>query len=410
MTSIRTLTRQDVRRLAISRQHLDGEKRPSLLSIIRDLGCVQLDPISAVERTQYLVLWSRLRQNFNRDEFEKLLWEDKQLFEYWAHVASIVLTEEFPVHSWFMRKKAAASDPRWMESVPDTKPLQEQIVAELSKNGAVFSRDIDSQLVDPAMAASRWWSGRYVSRVLDYLWTRGLVSVVGRKGKQRMWGMADTWMPDWTPRDEWDDAQVTCFALQKAVRALGVATPQQIKLHYTRHRYPGLKTAVSQLTTEGILEPIKIAENGEFLKGDWYLHAADAPLLESIQSGNWTPKTTLLSPFDNLICDRDRIELLFDFYFRIEIYVPKAKRKYGYYVLPILHGDKLIGRIDPKFERKTGTLHVYNVYAEENAPDDVACVGEIGRSVTDLAQFLGAKVIEWGNVPKKWSKLLEHSL
>jgi uncharacterized protein YcaQ len=112
-----------------------------------------------------------------------------------------------------------------------------------------------------------------------------------------------------------------------------------------------------------------------------------------------------LSPFDNLICDRDRTELLFDFYFRIEIYVPKAKRQYGYYVLPILHGDKLIGRIDPKMDRKTGTLHIYNVYAEENAPDDPVIVQAIGQNIADLAQFLGAKQIEWGNVPEKWSAM-----
>jgi uncharacterized protein YcaQ len=112
-----------------------------------------------------------------------------------------------------------------------------------------------------------------------------------------------------------------------------------------------------------------------------------------------------LSPFDNLICDRDRTELLFDFYFRIEIYVPKAKRQYGYYVLPILHGDKLIGRIDPKMDRKTGTLHVFNVYAEENAPDDPAVAQAIGQNIVDLAQFLEAKQIEWGNVPEKWSAM-----
>ena len=405
MVTNRTLTRQDVRRLAISRQHLDGEKRPSLLTIIRDLGCVQLDPISAVERTQYLVLWSRLRQHFDRDEFEKLLWEDKLLFEYWAHAASIVLTEEFPVHYWFMRKKAVGPDPKWIANVPDITPLREQIIAQMNQNGAVFSREIETDLHDPTLAKSRWWSGRYVNLVFDYMWTRGVATVVGRPGKQRQWGLLDPWLPEWTPRDEWDDEEVTRFAVQKAVRALGVATPQQIKQHYTRWRYPGLETAVSQLTSEGILEPVQITQNGDFLSGNWYLHTTDVPLLESIQSGKWTPQTTLLSPFDNLICDRDRTELLFDFYFRIEIYVPKAKRQYGYYVLPILHGDRLIGRIDPQMDRKTRTLHIYNVYAEEGAPEDKKVVREIGRSIAELAQFLGATAIEWGNIPDGWREL-----
>lgn len=404
MAALRTLTRQDGRRLAISRQHLDGRKRPPMLDVIRDLGCVQLDPISAVERTQFLVLWSRLGQ-FERDEFERLLWKEKQLFEFWAHAASIVLTEEFPVHAWYMRKIAAGSDPKWMVNMPDTTPLREQIIQELRRNGAVFSRDIDSHLFDPAMASSRWWSGRYVSRVLDYLWSRGIVAVVGREGKQRMWGMADAWMPAWTPREEWNDAQVTRYAVQKAVRALGVATLTQIKQHYTRRRYPGLETAVTALVDEGVLEPVQITENGTLLNSSWYLHAADLPLLKTIQAGEWIPKTVLLSPFDNLICDRDRTELLFDFYFRIEIYVPKAKRQYGYYVLPILHGDRLIGRIDPKMDRKTRTLHIYNVYVEDDAPGDEGCVQEIGRTIAGLAQFLGATQIAWGNIPTIWQAL-----
>ncbi len=162
------------------------------------------------------------------------------------------------------------------------------------------------------------------------------------------------------------------------------------------------KTAVlNQLVQEETLSPITVADMGD----DYFLHAKDLPLLRQIQAGDWQPHTTLLSPFDNLICDRDRTEALWDFYFRIEIYVPKAKREYGYYVLPILYGDRLIGRIDPKMDRKTNTLQIDNVYAEPNAPKYKKTVQEIGRAVQSLAKFLGATQIAWGNVPEMWAAL-----
>ena len=122
----------------------------------------------------------------------------------------------------------------------------------------------------------------------------------------------------------------------------------------------------------------------------------------------WQPRTTLLSPFDNLICDRSRTELLFDFKFRIEIYVPKAKRQYGYYVLPILHGDRLIGRIDPKMDRKQGRLTINAVYAEPDAPQTHDVAQAIAGAIQELGCFLGAKEIDYSreNIPAAWQEAL----
>ena len=201
-----------------------------------------------------------------------------------------------------------------------------------------------------------------------------------------------------TPRQLGNDAAVCRFAVQKAVRALGVATSKQIKQHYTRDRYPGLAQTIAQLVQEGILLPVAISNGADPVPGDWMLHRDDLPLLAQIEQGDWQPRTTLLSPFDNLICDRDRTELLFNFYYRIEIYVPPAKRQYGYYVLPILHGDRLIGRIDMNMDRKQGVLAAQTVYAEEGAPDGDGVVTAVRQSVHDLAQFLAANQVVWGTV------------
>ncbi len=401
-----TLTRQDVRRLVISRQHLDGAERPSLMDVIRDLGCVQLDPIRHVERTHLLVLWSRLGQ-FDASELDRLRFEERVLFEYWAHAASLVLTEEWPVHNWYMRHLQNKPDSKWVaENRGVIDPLLEEMVAEF-QNGPKMSRELNLEQ-DPRFD-SRWWSGRYVSILIDYLWSRGVLAVYGRPfNNHRLWGLADSFWPDWTPRETWPDEQVTRFAVQKAVRALGAATPKQIKQHYTRNRYPKLAAVLKKLVKEGVFhEVLVLGENGEPLKGPWYLHNEDVTLLEKIQAGFWHGRTTLLSPFDNLICDRDRTEQLFDFYFRIEIYVPKKKRQYGYYVLPILHQDRLIGRIDADMDRKTNTLHLHNVYAEDGATADETAVAGIGTAVQDLASFLNAEQLAWGKIPEQWSALKE---
>jgi uncharacterized protein len=356
------------------------------------------------------VLWSRLGQ-FDGAELDRLLWQDKKLFEYWAHCASIVLTEEFPVHHWLMQKRAKEKRPNnrflaWLDSNPnELLPMHDFILEHLRAHPGSLSREIKPDSERPNQNPSTWYSNRAVPRMLDYLWSRGVTCIVGRQGKQRQWGLMDAWLPKWAPRELWSNKQVTHFAVQKAVKALGVGTPKQIKNHFTRGRYPQLAQVLNQLVAEGMLEQVDVVDQGELLKGEWYVHTAVLPQLEQIQNQMWQPRTALLSPFDNLICDRDRTELLFDFFFRIEIYVPAAKRQYGYYVLPILHGDRLIGRIDPKMDRKSGVLQVNQVYMEPDAPDDVQTARAIGTQINDLARFLGATAVQFGTVPQAWEEI-----
>ena len=161
---------------------------------------------------------------------------------------------------------------------------------------------------------------------------------------------------------------------------------------------------LNQLVAEGQIERVQVIDDGAVWHGDWYIHADDVPLLNRL-ARDWQPRTTLLSPFDNLICDRARTELLFDFDYRMEIYVPAAKRKYGYYVLPILYGDRLIGRIDPTMDRENARLTINAVYAERDAPQ--AAARAIADAVEDLGAFLGAKEIVCSRrVPPTWKKTL----
>jgi uncharacterized protein YcaQ len=227
--------------------------------------------------------------------------------------------------------------------------------------------------------------------------------VFGRPGNNhRQWGLADDFWPEWTPRESWTDEQVVRFAAQKGIRALGAATEKQIKQHYTRGRYPGLTAVLKKLIKEETLIPIAVTDGERTLPGQYYLHREDAPPLAEIQAGQWRGRTTLLSPFDNLICDRERTEQLFGFHYRIEIYVPAAKRQYGYYVLPILHHDRLIGRIDAAMDRKENCLRLNNLYAEADAPAGATTAAAIAQAAHDLAHFLGAVQLVWGAVPEIW--------
>lgn len=408
--AVRTLTPTTARRMAIARQHLAGP-RPDparMLDVIRDLGCLQLDPTSAVARSHLLVLWSRFG-NYDRALLDKLLWQDRTLFEYWAHAASIVLTEDFPIHADMMhhyRQGESAWSARVGEWIKQNAELRSHILEQLACCGPLSSKDFEDKSIAPWHSMG-WTSGRNISRMLDSLWVEGKILVKERRGNTRYWDIANRCLPDWTPRETLSGREVVRRAAQRAIRALGLARAAHIKQHFTRNRYPELQSVLDELETEGRIQRVKVADGGKSWPGVWYVHVEDLPHLDRLEAGDWQPRTTLLSPFDNLIADRARTRLMFDFEYTIEIYVPKDKRKFGYFVLPILSGDRLIGRIDPLMDRKKGVLNIQAVYAEPDAPGDTETARAIAHTIEDLAAFLGAQSIAYTDrVPDTWKSAL----
>jgi uncharacterized protein YcaQ len=401
------------RRLAITRQRLSGALPTSptsndIAKLVADLGCLQLDPISVVARSHRLVLWSRLGP-FDPTDLASLQWEERRLFEYWAHAASIVPTEDYPIHHATMRRYGKGDSPwarkvrSWLEA---NASLRRHVLTRLRRDGPLRARDIED-ISAVGWRSGGWTTGRNVDRMLTFLWAAGKIAVARRSGQQRWWDMAERWLPSWTPRERLSDRVVVRAAAQRSLRALGVATPAHVEAHFIRGRYPGLQAVLARLRSEGAIVPMQVVDDGQTWPGEWYIHAEDLPLVDRLETGWWTPRTTLLSPFDNLICDRSRTELLFGFRYRVEIYVPKAKRKFGYYVLPILHGDRLIGRVDPVLDRDRGRLIVNRVHAEPEAPSDRGAARAVGQAITDLASYLGADRIDYaGPVPRAWSGVL----
>ena len=415
--AVRSLSIETARRLFVVKQRLAGARAPAdaagLLDIARSIRCFQLDPISAVARSHTLVAFSRLGP-YDLRLWDQLLFQDRTLFEFWAHAASIVLTEDYPIHSVAMRGYVRG-DTGWEQRVRqwmhENQPLHDAIMAEIRAHGPRLSRQLEQEGLHPeGWVSTGWTSGRNVSRMLDFLWMRGEIMVAGRSGGQKVWDLTERCLPDWADRSELDRDEATYRAVQHSVRALGVARPLHIRKHYIRDRYAHFDSVVERLESEGALVRAHVHGHHAGLRGTWYIHADDLPLLDALERGDgWQPRTVLLSPFDNLICDRARTEAMWDYDFRIEIYVPKDKRRYGYYVLSILDGDRLIGRIDPLYARKTHTLHLQSVHAELDAPQNAAAGQRVAAAVQELAAHLGARQIDAGaleNIPAAWAAAL----
>jgi uncharacterized protein len=379
-----------------------------VLDVVRDLGCLQLDPISVLARSPLLVLWSRLGP-FDRGLLDRLLWQDRSLFEYWAHRASIVLTEDYQIHHLVMRRyptERGAHGRRTREWLEHNQELRRHVLSRIRRNGPVRMSDIED-ISERPWKSGGWTTGRNVERMIDVLWTQGRIMVARRVGLTKWWDLAARCLPEWTPRRRLTEPQIVTKAAQRSLRALGIARKRDIERHFTPGRYNGLGDVLARLASKRTIEVVRVFADGTELPGPWYVHAEDLSLLEEIQAGLWEPRTTLLSPFDNLIIDRDRTELLFGFQYRMEIYVPKGNRRYGYYVLPILAGDRFVGRLDAAADRVGERLLVHAIHAEPDAGTSQQDGRSVAEALAELASFVGARTIDYPNdVPKRWKRSL----
>ncbi|HSL10155.1 MAG TPA: crosslink repair DNA glycosylase YcaQ family protein [Actinomycetota bacterium] len=387
----RSISRRDARRAAIRGQLLARPRPGSIVDVVRGLGMVQLDPTAVVARTDHLVLFSRLGRRFRVEELERLLWTERELFEYWVHV---VPTEDLPLHRVSMRRyplggSYGSSARRRYEAewLRDNAAFRRYVLRELRARGPLRARDLEDR-TSVRWATGGWNDGRprHVAMMLDLLWSKGEVMIVGRDGQQRLWDVAERRLPDVPPLSS---AEVADRVVERQLRAHGVAAPARIGWLFDGH-VPGRDAAMRRMRRSGVAVPVRI----DGLAGEWLAHA---DLLE----GSFRGRTVVLSPFDDLISDRDRTQALFGFEFRLEIYVPKAKRRWGYFVLPILDGDRLIGRVDPRFDRRAHALHLLGIHAEPGATPDGGT--RAAKAVGELAGWLGAeRIVVDGEPPAPW--------
>ena len=407
-----TLALTEARRLALMKQRLAGEPPPptgpGILKTVRALRHLQLDPTAAVARSHLLVLWSRLGP-YDPADLDTLQWKQRRLFEYRAFIYPI---EDYPVHAWRMRH-FAQGEYSWVHRIrafmEANRDFRRRILTRLRREGPLFSRQFEGQAVTPwRPRAYSWNRGKNVSirLMLESLEAQGVIMVAGRRDGQRLWDLTERVLPAWTPREPLSKREFSRRVAQGMLRAAGVARVAPPWWVAGRSK-TWWAAALADLEQEGRAERVEIQSSGQTLPGRWYVSTDALALLERMRRGAWRPRTTLLSPFDTLINGRNRTELLFDFRFRLEIYVPKEKREYGYFVMPILHDERLIGRIAPAMMRDQARLAVEAVYAEPNAPRDRATGRAVAGAVEELARFLGARHITYSrSVPPAWNAAL----
>jgi uncharacterized protein len=375
---------------------------------IERLGVLQIDTISVVARSQYLVLWSRLGP-YDSALLDTLHSPHRGIFEYWSHAASIVPMSDYPYYRADMLRAAEEHlwDPLrdWMR---DNAAVIAETRAAIHKRGPLASADFDR---DPSAArASPWdWYGPKESRkALDVLWTFGELMISSRRGGQKVYDLRERVLKEAfgkVPRDSHLPSPMDQHRhfTQRTVRALGILTPGWLWDYFRLHDYivnagsnghklprrAAAEAALAELAARKKLLPVEI----EGLRGPAYLDRERLPDLARLRAGERPTRTTLLSPFDSLIWHRARTRELFGYEVCFEAYVLPEKRRYGYYCLAILHQGRLVGRLDPKFERAERRLLVRAVHLEPGTLVDDTLLSGLAGALRELAAFLGADAI-----------------
>ncbi|HZY70092.1 MAG TPA: crosslink repair DNA glycosylase YcaQ family protein [Thermoplasmata archaeon] len=407
-------TLEAVRRLVVTKQRLAGRLptrvTPSrILDVVRDLAFVQWDPISIVAPSHLLALWSRVGA-FRPSVVERMLWEEKSLLEHWTPIASLVRTEDFPIYRALMRRYPDSLSRSWGSQRTAARSflaahsaLRRRILAELAGGPLAVGQFADH--LRTRRDDGEWTPASDLAQMLFHLQMSGDVMVVGREGNQNLYGLAERFLPKWVDRSDLSESEVERTAAQRAVRALGTATPAEINYYFVRGRYQELRPTLHALLAEGALQHLRV--EGLSTAPELFIHRDDLPLLTVVGSDDWEPRTSLLPPFDNLIANQARTKRLFGFDYVREQFLPASKRRFGTYVLPILWGEQLIGRLDPRLDKARGILHVNAVYAEPRAPADRAVAREIAAAVGRLAGCVGATEVQYGRpVPTAWRSAL----
>jgi len=352
-----------------------------VLAAIRRMGMLQIDTISVVARSPYLVLWSRLG-DYDPGWLDELLAEG-HLFEYWAHEACFLPIEDYGLYRHRMLDPQAMGwkySANWMRERADEVAA---LLAHVREKGPVRSSDFERS----DGKGGGWWEWKPEKRTLEVLFTAGQLMIARRHNFQRIYDLAERVHPSWHDGQMPALEEVRRSFVLQAVRALGLARAAWIPdYHRTRRPHP---------------DPAALAEQGLLLRArveGWhepvYIHPEHAMLARQAEQGRLAPRlTTLLSPFDPIVWDRRRALELFGFDYRLECYTPAQKRRYGYFTLPILRRGVLVGRIDAKAHRKAGEFELRSVHLEPGVRISERLVDDVAGAVQRCAGWHGCPAV-----------------
>ena len=354
------LTKKQARRIAVRAQLLDAPRPKDLLEVVERLTLLQVDPTAAIAPNADLVAWSRLGSSYRPEQLTHALERDRTLFEFNALIRPMSDLGLFLAYAGGRRGHGRVQ--AWLS---DNDRFRRDILKLLKRSGPLASRDIPDTCAVP-WESTGWTNNRNATQMLEFLQARGQVAIAGRVGRERLWDLPERVYP---PDVEVPSAEeADRIRDERRLAALGIARPKARAMP---------------------MEPIHVGEAGEpvvveGVKGEWRV---DPAYLDDSFKG----RTALLSPFDRLIHDRGRTEELFEFEYTLEMYKPAAKRRWGYFALPILHGDRLVGKLDAAADRKASVLRVNAIH--EDVSFSPAMTKAVRKEIDDLAAWLGLEAV-----------------
>ena len=365
--------------------------RQGLLDLIDRIGFVQVDSIRAVERAHDMILFARNR-NYRPRHLKTLLERDRSVFENWTHDASIIPTRFYPYWRERFRREEERLRERWTRWGREGFQDQlEDVVGRIRDTGPVMAREVGE---DEARSPGGWWEWHPSKAALEYLWRTGSLAIDRREGFQKVYDLCHRVIPDEHREKPVDTDAVVDWACNEALDRLGFATSGEIAAFFDLIKPDEAKAWCARELGSTLIEvDVEGATGGKpkrvFARPDIMDKVRDAPEPPS--------RLRVLSPFDPMIRDRNRAERLFGFHYRIEIYVPAPKRKYGYYVFPLLEGDRLVGRIDMKCRRDDGVLEVAACWPERRSGLGSGRVKKLEAELDRMRRFTGCERVEFAD-------------
>ena len=383
-----------------------------MYAAIERVGWVQIDTLQVVRRAQYLTLWSRLG-SYDTGHLDRLLFDGgssgpdngRRLFEYWMHAACIIPLAHYRLAMPRMRHRAEGRagwhNRGWLRDAAKARLLQ-RVMARVKEHGPIRPADIRTAKKEPGT----WWNWDDAKIALEYLYDTGELAIRNRVNFQRVYDLRDRVLPAWVDRREPDPEEALRALLEVSSKALGICTAAQVA-HYVHVKQADARPQVDRLIAEGRLVGVaaRLADGADH---KLVVHRDNLPLLQRAADGDLRPRrTTFLSPFDSLFWAGGRDQQVWRFRQVLECYKPEPQREWGYFCLPILDRDRLVGRFDPKLERATGLLRLKSLYLEPGVRPSARLAASVARALRDFMRFHGATdlAVEHSDPPEFGAKL-----
>jgi len=386
------VSNEAARRIFLARQGLSSPpgkalSKSDLLQLITDIGFVQVDSIGTVERAHHQIIFSR-NQTYRRDHLTTLLEKDRALFEHWTHDASIVPTEFYPYWKHRFRRREPIIQERWRKWHGEGFDAAfGETLERIAATGPVLARELKEE----GHQSGGWWNWHPSKTALEYLWHTGKLAIAGRVNFQKVYDLAERVIPGEHHETEVEHAEFVDWACRQALKRLGFATHGEIAAFFDLVTPQEARDWVKSNRDE-LCEVSLFSSDGETARPSFAFADFTADLTDVPEPSS---RVRVLSPFDPLLRDRNRTERLFGFYYRIEVFVPEPKRQYGYYVFPLLEGDRVIGRIDMKADRKRSTLDVRRLWLEPGVRASGGRLEKLDAELVRLARFTGVESVNY---------------